>query len=78
MGFKRKDFIFEEYPHEGNSGRKLLATRKSDGNKFIVKHEDPSAVRNEFVFYSLAKELGINILDFGLFDVMAISLTLKH
>ena len=68
MLFKTAGFTFKPYAHVGFSGRKLLATRKSDGKKFIVKHEEPECACNEFVYFSIAKELGLKVLDFHLFE----------
>lgn len=66
--FKQNDFEFEKYAHEGFSGQKLLATRKSDGKRFIVKHEDAKGIANEFVYFSIAKELGLKTPEFHFFE----------
>ena len=68
MVLKQTEFTFEEYPHEGLSGIKFLATRKRDGKKFIVKHQVREDVINEFINYSVAHELGLKTPEFYLFE----------
>ena len=68
MFLKQKDFAFAPYSHEGFSGQKLLATRKSDGQKFIVKSASAECACNEFLYFSIAKEFGLRTLDFYLFE----------
>jgi len=77
MPAKIKDFIFEPFKLDGLSGTKLLATRKKDGRRFVVKEESAVGtmpinnggdVRNEFVYHSLIKELGLPSLEVFLFE----------
>jgi len=67
---KQNDFIFTKHPHKnGLSGQKLWATRNADGKRFVVKHEEALHVSNEFVFYSMAKALGLHTPEVYLFEV---------
>lgn len=68
MLLKQKDFKFEVFSADGDSGELFLATRKTDGKKFVVKHAFSDCACNEFLYYSLAKELGLKTLEFYLFE----------
>jgi hypothetical protein len=65
---QKADFNFETFRTDGDSGALYLATRKADGKKFIVKHELSDCACNEFLYYSIAKELGLKTLEFNLFE----------
>ena len=43
----------------GTSGRLLLATRKEDGKRYLVKHTYPHNAANEYVSCWLAEKLGV-------------------
>jgi hypothetical protein len=66
--FKVKDFKFEIHSDGGDSGQLYLAMRGTDGKKFIVKHEYADCVCNEFVYFAIAKELGLKVLECNLFE----------
>ena len=68
MLLKIKDFEFEPFKHDGDSGQKYIATRKSDGKRFMVKHGKFECACNEYLWYSIARELGLKVLDFHLFE----------
>ena len=65
---KVKDFSFEKFRDGGDSGHMYLATRKKDGKKYVVKHWYSDCACNEFVYFSVAKALGLRTLDFYLFE----------
>ena len=66
--FKQDDFIFTKHKHKGLSGQKLIATRKADGKRFFVKHESVEDINNEFMIYSIIKELGLRTLEYHLLN----------
>ena len=43
----------------GTSGQLLLATRKEDGKRYLVKHTYPHNAANEYVSCWLAEKLGV-------------------
>ena len=64
------DFIFEEYPSDGDSGKLYLATCKYNENeRYIVKHEYYDCCCNEFMYSKLGNKMGIKIAPVKLFIV---------
>jgi len=68
MLLKKADFKFEPYSASGDSGALYLATRKADGKRFVIKQASPDCACNEFLYYSVAREMGLKTLDFYLFE----------
>ena len=68
MIFKIKDFVFEPFTDDGDSGQLYIATRKSDNKKFIVKQEFSDCACNEFMYFSVARAIGLETLVFHLFE----------
>jgi hypothetical protein len=46
----------------------FLATRKINGKRFVVKQASPDCACNEFLYYSVAREIGLKTLEFHLFE----------
>jgi len=68
MILKQADFDFKVMKNKGDSGNLLIATQKADGKKFIVKHQRADNACNEFMYFAIAKELGLPTLEFYLFE----------
>jgi hypothetical protein len=63
-----KDFVFEKYPHSGDSGQLLLARNKLDKqNKYIIKHEYYDCACNEYIYSKIGNQMGISIAPVKMF-----------
>ncbi len=65
------DFIFsQKLTHEGDSGKLLLAKRKTDrAEQYLVKHEFTDCACNEYVYTKLAQDMGYCMPDAVLFQI---------
>lgn len=62
------DFIFEDYPHDGDSGSLFLATsKKNKTKKYIVKHEHYDCACNEYMYGKIANSMGVSVAPVKLF-----------
>ena len=68
-----KDFTFSKFggsAKEGDSGALLLAKQKADKNiRYVVKHAYTDSACNEFMYYNIAKALGISVPKVKLFNI---------
>jgi len=56
------DFIFELFnPHDenGDSGQLLLATKRDNTEKYVVKHEFSDCACNEFMYHKVAEAMNL-------------------
>ena len=65
------DFVFSQaLEHEGDSGKLLLAKRKTDRNdRYLVKHAYTDCACNEFIYTKLAQAMGYHMPDAVLFQL---------
>jgi len=66
------DFVFSPYKseREGDSGKLLLAKRKENrSEQYVVKHAYMDCACNEYIYYHIAKALGVPVPETKLFRI---------